>query len=141
MAEGIMRHKIEKYKLSAEVDSCGFESFHTGDPPDRRAMSTALSHGVDISKLKARLFRVSDFDTFDKIYVMDSGNYRDVASKARSKVDLQKVDFILNTTHPGKNLPVPDPYYGGLDGFEKTWQLLDEATDRIAEAIKNNKQI
>jgi protein-tyrosine phosphatase len=137
MAEGLMRAKIEKYNLKAEVDSAGFESFHTGDPPDFRAIREMGNHGIDISMLQSRLFRKSDFDTFDRIYVMDSVNYNDVKSVALNNDQMLKVDFILNTTHPGSNKPVPDPYYGGNDGFAKTFHLLDSATEQIALELKN----
>lgn len=137
MAEGLMRAKIEKFKLNAEVDSAGFESFHTGDPPDFRAIREMKRHGIDISGLQSRLFRKSDFETFDRIFVMDSGNYNDVKSFAQNKDQMSKVDFILNITHPGSNKPVPDPYYGGDEGFANTYRLLDSATEQIANEIKN----
>jgi len=137
MAEGIMRAKIEKYKLSAEVDSAGFESFHTGDAPDFRATRVMKKHGIDISGQRARLFRKSDFDTFDRIYVMDSGNFQDVKSAAQNPDQMLNVDYIMNTSYPGRNKPVPDPYYGGNDGFEKTYQMLDEVTEQIVKELKN----
>lgn len=132
IAEGIMRAKIEKYNLLTEVDSAGFESFHTGDAPDFRAIKVAKRHGIDISGIRSRLFQKLDFETFDHIYVMDSGNYNDVKSMAENKTQMQKVDFILNISNPGTNKAVPDPYYGGEDGFEKTYQLLDAAIELIA---------
>ncbi len=135
IAEGIMRSKIEKYNLLAEVDSAGFESFHTGDAPDFRAIKVAKKHGIDISGIRSRLFQKSDFETFDRIYVMDSGNYNDVKSLAENKTQMQKVDFILNISNPDTNKAVPDPYYGGEDGFEKTYQLLDEAIELIAKEL------
>lgn len=137
MAEGIMKKKLEDNNIEGFVDSCGFESFHTGDSPDRRGVETALKHGVDISKQKSRLFKVADFDNFDKIYVMDKNNYRDVSAVARNEEDLKKVDLIMNLVHPGSGMPVPDPYYGGASGFNKTWDLLDQATDVIIGQINN----
>jgi len=137
MAEGIMRARIEKYMLNAEVDSAGFESFHTGDAPDARATREMKRHGIDISRQEARLFKKTDFDEFDRIYVMDSVNYNDVKSKASSEEQMLKVDFILNITNPGSNKPVPDPYYGGEDGFAKTYQLLESAAEQIALELKN----
>jgi protein-tyrosine phosphatase len=137
MAEGIMKKKLEDNNIEGFVDSCGFESFHTGDSPDRRGVETALKHGVDISKQKSRLFKVADFDNFDKIYVMDKNNYRDVSAVARNEEDLKKVDLIMNVVHPGSGMPVPDPYYGGASGFNKTWDLLDQATDVIIGQINN----
>lgn len=132
-----MQAKIEKYKLEIEVDSAGFEPFHTGDAPDFRAIKTMKLHGIDISGQQSRLFHKSDFDSFNRIYVMDNGNYNDVKSMANNGTQMQKVDYILNITHPGTNKPVPDPYYGGEQGFEKTYQLLDSATELIAIQIKN----
>lgn len=137
MAEGIMKAKIEKYKLDAEVDSAGFEPYHTGDAPDFRAIRVMKQHGIDISGQRSRLFRISDFDYFDRIYVMDSGNFKDVKSVSKNDVQMKKVDYILNISHTGTNKPVPDPYYGGEQGFEKTFQLLDSATELIAIELKN----
>jgi protein-tyrosine phosphatase len=137
MAEGIMRAKIEKYKLNAEVDSAGFESFHTGDAPDYRAIKVMKRHGIDISDQRARLFRKSDFEIYDQIYVMDKGNFNDVKSAAINSDQMKKVDYILNAINPGSNNPVPDPYYGNEDGFEKAFQLLDSAAEIIANELKN----
>jgi len=137
MAEGLMRAKIKKYSLSAEVDSAGFESFHMGDAPDSRAIRVMKQHGIDISGQKSRIFMKSDFDVFDRIYVMDKGNYRDVQSMAKNQDQMLKVDYILNVTQPGSKKPVPDPYDGDNDGFETTYQLLDAATEQIAIELKN----
>jgi protein-tyrosine phosphatase len=135
LAEGIMRKKLTDNHILGEVDSCGFESFHIGDKPDSRAIKVALQHGIDISGHRGRQFKKSDFDYFDKIYVMDSTNYRDVTGMARNNNDLDKIDYIMNMAYPGSNMPVPDPYYGGPDGFGKTWELLDIAADKIIENL------
>lgn len=137
MAEGIMQAKIKKYILDAEVDSAGFESFHTGDAPDFRAVRVMKQYGIDISRQRSRLFRKSDFEIFDRIYVMDRGNYRDVETVSNNNHEMLKVDYILNISHPGSNKPVPDPYYGGEQGFETTFQLLDSAIELIAVDLKN----
>jgi protein-tyrosine phosphatase len=137
MAEGLMQAKIDKYKLDAEVDSAGFEPYHSGDAPDFRAVRVMKQYGIDISRQRSRLFRVSDFEDFDRIYVMDSNNFDDVKTVARNSIQMQKVDYILNISHPGSNKPVPDPYYGGEQGFENTYQLLDAATELIALELKN----
>jgi protein-tyrosine phosphatase len=136
MAEGLMQAKIEKYNLKAEVDSAGFEPYHSGDSPDFRAIKVMKQHGIDISQQQSRLFRKSDFDYYDRIYVMDRGNYSDVQSKSTNPDQMSKVDYILNVSYPGSNKPVPDPYYGGNDGFENTFRLLDAATELIANELK-----
>jgi protein-tyrosine phosphatase len=137
MAEGIMQAKIEKYKLDIEVDSAGFEPFHAGDAPDFRAIRVMKQHGIDISGQRSRLFRELDFDVFDRIYVMDSENYKAVKSLDRNGNHIQKVEYILNISNPGSNKPVPDPFYGGEQGFERTYQLLDAAMELIATELKN----
>ncbi|MBK7212055.1 MAG: low molecular weight phosphotyrosine protein phosphatase [Bacteroidales bacterium] len=137
MAEGLLFEKIKKLNLNMEVDSCGFESFHLNDHPDYRAIKTMKDHNIDISRHRMRLFRVEDFDYFDHIYIMDHNNYNDVRSMARNENDMEKVDFILNLTHPGTNKYVPDPYYGGASGFEHVYSLLDEATDIICSNSKS----
>ena len=133
LAEGIMRKKLNDHNINAEVDSCGFESFHTGDRPDQRGIEVAQKNGIDISGHRARLFRVADFDEFDHIFVMDQRNYSDVASVARNRRDMDKVAY------PGSNKAVPDPYFGGRADFRKTWEMLDEATGSIIHHIINGK--
>lgn len=130
-----MSDKIEKLKLNVEVDSAGFETFHRGDPADPRSVNVASIHGIDLSSHIARMFSVRDFDLFDLIYVMDRNNYEDVISLARDQQDKQKVDFILNLVTPRENRQVADPWYGGKDHFEKTYRMLDQACDQIAQEI------
>lgn len=133
MAEGIMNHKISKYGIEdfVSVDSCGFERSHVGDSPDSRALSTMQKHGIDISFYKQRLFRKTDFVEFDKIYVMDTGNYSNVKAIAKSPEDMQKVDYLLNEVHGEGNKIVPDPYYDGMSAFEEVYNILDEACEVI----------
>ena len=132
LAQGILESK----NSGIFVDSAGFEAYHQGDPPDERAQRTAKKHGIDISKQRQRLFKVEDFDIFDKIYVMDAMNYHDVSRVARNKKDMEKVDYILNEIYAGENRSVPDPYYGGQDGFEKVYAMLDLACDEIVSKYK-----
>lgn len=119
-----------------EVHSVGLSDYHVGEDADPRSRETALRHGIDISGHRARQFRVSDFDAFDRIYVMDPENYEGVMGMARNKADEDKVDYLLNLSSPGHDLPVPDPYYGGKDGFENVFHLLDEASDRLVEDLE-----
>lgn len=138
MAEGLLRHKAKINKLNINTDSAGFEPFHLNDPPDHRAIKTMKNHGIDISQHRMRLFREADFDLYDRIYVMDRYNYQDVLSLARNEEDAAKVDLILNAVYPGQDRLVPDPYYGGPDGFEKVYALLDAASEEIVNEIMNN---
>lgn len=139
LAEGILKSKIRKHNLNATVDSCGFEYEHLGCQPDYRAIEIAAKYHIDITDQKARLFHPSYFDNFDKIYVMDSANYRMVASKSRNPKDMEKVEMIMNVIHPGANQPVPDPYFGRREHFDETFKLLDKATDKIVDLIRESE--
>ena len=121
-----------------EVDSAGFESFHRGDPADERSVAVAKAHGIDLNGHTARMFTVRDFDHYDRIYVMDRTNYNDVMGVARDSKDEQKVEYIMNLVHPGENRPVPDPWYGGKEGFEKVFQMLDQACDALIKEISHS---
>ena len=147
LAEGILRKKIKEKDINAVVDSAGTASYHVGENPDPRAVTTSQKHNIDISHLVARQFTTEDFDKFDKIYVMDTANCADVLSLARNEDDKKKVELLLNVTEPGspdscrdqplaENRAVPDPWYGGEDGFENVFQLLDGACEKIADSLK-----
>ncbi|MCB9222777.1 MAG: low molecular weight protein-tyrosine-phosphatase [Crocinitomicaceae bacterium] len=133
IAEGILRQKVKDQGLNIETDSAGTSSFHIGEAPDRRMRATAKQNGVDIDDLRARQFVPADFDRFDIIYAMDQSNYNNILSLAESEVEISKVKMILNEIQPGANQAVPDPYYGGDEGFQHVFDLLDEATDVIIE--------
>lgn len=132
LAEGILKSKLSKDFI---VDSAGTANYHSGAAPDTRSIAVARKYGLDISSLKGRQFNVTDFDTFDLIYVMDQSNYNNVIKLARHNEDIAKVKLILNEVHEGKNYEVPDPYYGGDHGFENVYQMLDEACDVIASHL------
>lgn len=136
VADGLMRKKAIDHQLDIFVDSAGTSGYHNGENPDERSQKNALKNGVDISKLVSRKFTVTDFDEFDLIYVMDNNNYRDVISLSRTENDRNKVSLILNEIYPGENRSVPDPYFGGADGFEKVFRMLDEACEKIALKLK-----
>ncbi|MFY9310818.1 MAG: low molecular weight protein-tyrosine-phosphatase [Bacteroidia bacterium] len=136
LAEGILRDKAEKLNLSITIDSAGTSNYHIGEHPDKRTIANANKHGIDVSQLKARQFTVADFDKFDAIFVMDSSNYSDVISLARDEADKMKVEMILNRVYPNSNMAVPDPYFGGEQGFENVFILLEQACEVIAKAIQ-----
>ncbi len=136
LADGILRFKVKRDNLDVVVDSAGTSSWHQGENPDARATSCAKKYGVDISYLVARQFSKKDFDDFDKIYVMDDSNYRDVLKLAADEADEQKVEMILNVVDPEGNKSVPDPYFGGDEGFDDVYKMLDEACEEIVKKIE-----
>lgn len=129
MAHGILRAKAEERKIRLEVDSAGTGDYHIGEAPDTRAQANMRKNGYEISDLRARQFEVSDFNRFDRIFVMDKMNYDNVIALAATNEEMEKVDLFLNMSHPGQNLVVPDPYFGGDEGFQQVHEMLEQAVD------------
>lgn len=135
MAEGAFRHVAAQMMVDIKLDSCGTGGWHAGEAPDRRMQATAKSHGVDISDLRARQFTISDFDSFDRIYVMDTENRANVLRLARNHQDRKKVKLMLEELYPGEEMSVPDPYYGGQQGFEDVFNMLMRSAERVLTEI------
>lgn len=133
LAEGILKSKIDTDKIY--VDSAGTGAYHVGNLPDPRSIEVAAKHGIDITDQRARAFSKQDFTTFDYIYVMDASNYNNVLKLAETDQERAKVRLILNEVNPDLNAQVPDPYYGGDNGFEHVFQLLDESCGIIAKQL------
>lgn len=132
LAEGILKQKFRKENIDGYVDSAGTAAYHAGERPDPRSTEIADMHGIDISHQRARKFAPEDFDRFDRIFAMDRSNHENILSQARKPSDREKVDLILNMAYPGENMQVPDPYYGGDQGFQNVYKMLDLACDKIA---------
>lgn len=135
LAEALLRQKVDPDKVL--VDSAGLDSYHVGEPPCRSSQEIARENGLDISDLRARAFKTSDFDDFDKIYIMDGLNWEMIRQRARNENDLKKVDFILNEIFPGENMAVPDSYQKGRSAAKLVYDMLDQATTAIAKKLKN----
>lgn len=131
LAEGILASKLDPEKF--QVASCGTSNYHIGKKPDSRSIAIAKKHGIDITNQRAAQFKISDFDTYDLIYPMDQSNYQNIIQLARSEKDTKKVNLILNELQLKKGLEVPDPYYGGDQGFEEVYQMLNNACNQIAK--------
>jgi protein-tyrosine phosphatase len=133
LAEGLMRSKLNFTKFT--VDSAGTSGGHKGQAPDKRSIAIAKKNGLDISNQKSRKLLEEDFKNFDILYVMDQSNYNDVTALASTEEEKKKVIKILDEVFPDENLDVPDPYYGGSQGFENIYRMLDRATDAIAKKM------
>ncbi|NQY01094.1 MAG: low molecular weight phosphotyrosine protein phosphatase [Flavobacteriaceae bacterium] len=133
LAEGILRSKVNPEKIF--IDSAGTAAYHIGEPPDPRSISVALKYGIDLRSQKARKLILRDFMKFDRIYAMDEHNYQKIISLAQNDDDKKKVKMILNEVTPAQNLSVPDPYYGGDQGFEEVYQMLEKACEAIANRL------
>jgi protein-tyrosine phosphatase len=136
-AEGILRQRIDEAGLTGlvEVDSAGTSDEHTGSPPDRRAQAEGRRRGIDLGGLRARRVTRADWDRFDLLLVADPMVERSLLRQAPRDAPLEKVERItafVAPDHPG-GVPdeIPDPYYGGADGFREVYDLLESASTGI----------
>jgi len=129
LAEGILKSKAKNLK----ADSAGTAGYHIGKKPDVRSIDIAKKHNIDLTNQRARQFNTIDFDDFDKIYAMDNDNDSKIISLASNQEDIDKVDLILNEIYPNKFQSVPDPYYGGDEGFQKIYNLLEASCELIVK--------
>lgn len=140
LAHGILEGKVNKAGMAITVDSAGTNGYHDGELPDPRSIDKANEYDLDITNQRSRQITKIDIQEFDLIYVMDASNYNTVVAMCNSPEEKSKVKMIMNEVEPGKNISVPDPYYGGADGFEKVYQMLDLACDKIIDQL-NTKAI
>ncbi len=133
LAEGILKSKVDSSQVY--VDSAGTGSRHVGHSPDPRSIEVAKKNGLDISQQRGRQFSAEDFENFDRIFVMDISNKENVLKLSRTSADKQKVELILNQIFPNENVDVPDPYYGGISGFDTVYDKLDQACDLIIKKL------
>lgn len=139
LADGLLRKKVKEAGLDVFVDSAGTSDFHIGEAPDSRMRATAKKLDCPIDDLRARQFVAADFDDFDIIYAMDASNYKNILSLKRTESDALKVKLLLNELYTGEDMEVPDPYFGGEQGFIDVFIMLDKATDVIINNLKNGR--
>lgn len=120
IAEGAFRHEAARAGLAVVSDSAGTGGWHAGDPPDPRAQAIALAQGVDISDLRARQVRAEDFVRFTHILAMDSQNLADLRAMAPAGSSAE-VALLLDHVPGREGASIADPYYGGEEHFEATW--------------------
>ena len=137
IAQGVFENVLRREGLEAEVsvDSAGTGTWHVGEPPDQRAQRSASSRGLDLSTQRARRIAPEDCETFDYVLTMDEENYRAVASLCRGSAVVRPfLDFAKDTPES----EVPDPFYGGSEGFEHVLDLVEEASEGLIEDIREH---
>ncbi len=135
-AEGVFRTLAESSDLAGriQIDSCGTGSWHVGKPPDPRAQAAAARRGIDISGLRARQLEAVDLDRFDYVLVMDRQNLADVRDIWHQNGGTEPVLFLQYGCSGQEE--VPDPYYGGEDGFEQVLDLIHQAGEGLLSDIR-----
>lgn len=141
LAENIFRQLVDKAGLRGkyEVDSAGISAWHVGEKPDSRMRRVAASHGFEYSG-RARQFQPEDFDRFDLVVAMDTSNRKNLIDLIEKPEHQEKIQQ-MRAFDPqgGADMAVPDPYYGGIDGFEEVYQIVERSCRGLLETLENGK--
>ncbi len=138
MAEGLFLHHVKKAGLRDKfrIDSAGTSGWHTGERPDPRMEEIAGRHGVTLIS-RSRQLLAADFETFDYILVMDRSNFTDAGQiEALADNPKAKLRMMMDYDPQAERQEVPDPYYGGKQGFEQIFQMLSRATNNLLQEIR-----
>ncbi len=136
-AEGVFRDHVRRHapELEVEIDSAGTHDYHVGEPPDPRTVHAARRRGVDLSGLRARQVCAEDFERFDLILVMDRLNH--VTLLDRSPPEFHpRIRLLLEFAADAGREDVPDPYYGGAQGFDEVLDLVEQAAEGLVVEIR-----
>ena len=127
-AEGVLRKLANERGLTEhiKIDSAGIGTWHVGDPPDLRSTETAKQHGIDISGQRARAIELIDFEAFDLILAMDNSHFQHLKPRCPEPL-LDRVGMFMSYATVTKITEVPDPYYGQQDGFERVFNMIEDA--------------
>ncbi len=138
-AHGVLQKMLEEAGLADEiqVDSAGTGDWHIGRSPDQRAQAAALRRGYDLSGLRARQVCATDFQNFDYILAMDNSNLKDLRA-LRGPQDQCELALFLNYATDADLPEVPDPYYGGDQGFDEVLDLVEDAARGLLSHIRAN---
>ncbi|MDC8446522.1 MAG: low molecular weight phosphotyrosine protein phosphatase [Nitrosomonas sp.] len=140
-ADAVFKHIVRQAGLEREifVDSAGTHAYHIGEPPDRRAQNSALKRGYSMHDLRARQVAVSDFADFHYILAMDSENLACLDQWCPGRYNGKPELFMRYSKGQYGNLEVPDPYFGGDQGFEQVLDMIEEASQGLLEHICSQK--
>ena len=141
-AEGVFRQKVVDAGLDDKfhIDSAGTLAYHTGHPPDPRAQKTALKRGIDLSTQRARKVTSDDFEAFDFVIAMDSDNHYELEAICPSGHE-DRLHMFLKFARNSRVTDVPDPYYGGGNGFETVLDLIEDASEGLLKHLQEQKLI
>ncbi|MBD3609276.1 MAG: low molecular weight phosphotyrosine protein phosphatase [Gammaproteobacteria bacterium] len=138
-AHGVFEHLVNQHQLAdmIEIDSAGTHAYHVGESPDRRSQSTANKRGYDLGYIRARKVEAEDFHAFDYVLAMDHENYRNLTQICPAEMN-NKLRMFLDFAQNFDEREVPDPYYGGANGFEHVLDLIEDASEGLLNNIKHH---
>ena len=136
-AEAVFRHYVEKAGLveHIHIDSAGTHDYHIGDAPDARTQRAAMQRGYDMSKLRGRQVEAGDFARFDYVLAMDEANLA-ILKRLRPRDAQSHLGLFLEFAQRHAEREVPDPYYGGAEGFERVLDMVEDAADGLLQHIR-----
>lgn len=139
-AEGVLRAHIERAGLAGkvEVDSAGTHAYHIGEPPDPRSQKAAANRGYQLANLRARRVAEADFLRFDLILGMDRENLA-LLREACPPEEQHRLGLLLDYARNVEHDEVPDPYYGGPEGFERVLDLIEDGCAGVVEELRQRK--
>lgn len=139
-AEGVLRAQVERVGLAGqvEIDSAGTHGYHIGAAPDVRAQQAAATRGYNLSELRARRVAMTDFSCFDLILAMDRDNLS-LLRDACPPAEHHRLALFLDYARNSAEKEVPDPYYGGPEGFERVLDLIEDASLGLIDALRQRK--
>jgi len=136
-AQGVFEQLVQEAGLEAqiEVDSAGTHAYHVGEPPDQRATRAAADRGIDLTTQRARRVHARDFEAFDYILAMDRSNLEELRAICPEHRQ-ERIGLLLDFAGTDQSSDVPDPYYGGAQGFEHVLDLVKEGASGLLETIR-----
>ena len=137
MAEGLLREMAKQRGLHIRTDSAGTGNSHIGQAPDPRAQTEMRRHGININDLRARQFNRSDFERFDLLLAMDQQNLKDMQRLAPSPELAAKAHLMLDWSTDRKGGNVPDPWFGGSEGFGPVHNMLKDAVSSLLDELEH----
>lgn len=141
-AQGVFAHLVNSEELSdaITIDSAGTYAYHVGEAPDERARAAAMKRGIDLGSQRARRVAEPDFQEFDYVLAMDRDNYDELLSICPSG-HTDKLRLLLEFAPELGVQEVPDPYYGGITGFERVLDLIEQASRGLLANIREQHGI
>jgi len=139
IAEGVLKHMVQKNNMNWIVASAGTENYHIGEPPHRYSQKICQKNGIDISQQRARPFVASDLNNFDKIYAMSKDVLEIIKDRVGIHFDASKITLFLNELTPGANKSVPDPWYGPEEDYEIVFDLIEKTCEKIVLKYKSEQ--
>jgi protein-tyrosine phosphatase len=142
-AHAVFRKMVQDEGLAEQIliDSAGTHAYHIGEPPDSRSLQTALRRGIDMADLRARKVERGDFSDYHYILAMDQDNLSNLRALVAQGMAPARVELFMDYAEDWSEQEVPDPYYGGAQGFERVFDMVEAASRGLLDALRTRGEI